>query len=182
MESCTLCEVWSAYEANQFGLINDTEIVLREDGEFIADPRVVIDRWLDAQGRIVYGKFKQGEELEAAKIRARNCETDFSRLDAQVEELAWKLALTMPDCTTKTIESLRKHKLQHWHQNRESNRAWLALNMTTEAKAGFSAFHFGERGNREVDFLELRRRLAAGQPWNDELIEAVSPARKREIA
>ncbi len=183
MESCTLCESWSAYEAHRFGLVNDVERVLKENGEFIADPRVITDRWLDRQGRIVYGRFKQGDELAEAKQRLGACEVDFSRLDAAVEQLAWKLALTMPDCTTKTIESLRKHKLQHWHRNRESNRAWLSLNMATEAKAGFPAFHFGERGQREVDFLELRRRLATGQPWSDELIAAVSPPRaKREIA
>ncbi len=178
MESCTLCEVWSAYEANRYGLINGLERVLKENGEFIADPRVVTERWLDDEGQVTYGKLKQGEDLARETARARACETDFSRLDSKVEELAWKLALTMPDCTTKTIESLRKHKLQHWHRNRESNRAWLALNMATEAKAGFPAFHFGERGQREVDFLDVRRRLAAGEPWTDELIAAVSPPRK----
>ncbi len=51
----------------------------------------------------------------------------------------------MPDCLTKTIESLRKHKLEHWDRNRETNRAWLALNMMTEANAGFRAFHFGNK-------------------------------------
>ena len=85
----------------------------------------------------------------------------------------------MPDCTTKTIESLRKHKLAHWHKNRESNRAWLALNMVTEAKAGFRAFHYGERGEREVDFLQLRRLLAEGREWDDELIAEISPAGAR---
>jgi 6-oxo-cyclohex-1-ene-carbonyl-CoA hydrolase len=178
MESCTLCEVWSAYEAERYGLVNGVERVLKEDGEWIADPRVITDHWLDEEGRLAHGKVKQGEALAESKQRLRACEVDFSRLDARVEELAWKLALTMPDCTTKTIESLRKHKLQHWHRNRESNRAWLALNMATEAKAGFPAFHFGERGDREVDFLDVRRRLAAGEPWTDELIAAVSPPRK----
>ena len=42
----------------------------------------------------------------------------------------------MPDCTTKTIESLRKKKLEHWDANRETSRAWLSLNMMTEARAG----------------------------------------------
>ncbi len=182
MQSCTLCEVWSAYQADRYGLVTGVERVLREDGKFIADPRVLTDRWLDEEGRIVYGQFRTGDELTAAKKRVKACAVDFSRLDAAVEALAAKLAMTMPDCTTKTIESLRKHKLVHWHRNRESNRAWLALNMMTEAKAGFRAFHFGERGNREVDFLEVRRRLAAGEPWDDELIAAVSPAEAREIA
>ena len=64
----------------------------------------------------------------------------------------------MPDCLSKTLESVRKHKLTFWDRNRETNRAWLALNMTTEAKAGFRDFNEGPRGRREVDFVELRRR------------------------
>ena len=82
----------------------------------------------------------------------------------------------MPECTTKTIESLRKKKLAHWDRNHESNRAWLALNMLTEAKAGFRAFHEGTRETgREVDFILLRQRLAEGAEWNDELIREISP-------
>ena len=81
----------------------------------------------------------------------------------------------MPDCLVKTIESLRKHKLQHWDRNRESNRAWLALNMMTEANAGFRAFHYGTKQQREVDFVRLRRRLAEGARWDEDLIREVAP-------
>ena len=42
----------------------------------------------------------------------------------------------MPDCLIKTIESVRKKKLEHWQRNAETNRAWLALNMMTEAQRG----------------------------------------------
>jgi 6-oxo-cyclohex-1-ene-carbonyl-CoA hydrolase len=143
---------------------------------------VTTDRWLDETGRIVYGRMKTGDALREARERLKACETDFSRLDARVEELAWKLALTMPDCTTKTIESLRKHKLRHWHANRETNRAWLALNMATEAKAGFPAFHFGPKGSREVDFLLLRRRLAEGRPFDEALIREISPPAREPVS
>jgi len=81
----------------------------------------------------------------------------------------------MPDCLTKTIESLRKHKLEHWDRNRESSRAWLALNMMTEANAGFRAFHYGTKEQREVDFVRLRQRLAEGALWGEELVEEVAP-------
>jgi 6-oxo-cyclohex-1-ene-carbonyl-CoA hydrolase len=178
MESCTLCEMWSADEAYRLGLVNEVVPVLKQKGEWIRDPRVVTDQWI-LGGAIVYGSFRRGADLAAAEERAASCETDLSRLDESVERLAWKLANTVPDCLTKTIESLRKHKLEHWNQNRESNRAWLALNMSTEGKAGFRAFHHGDRGKREVDFLELRRRLAAGAEWNDELIAAISPQPRR---
>ena len=81
--------------------------------------------------------------------------------------------MTMPGCLTKTIESLRKHKLEHWDRNRETNRAWLGLNMMTEGRAGFRAFHEGSRECREADFLLLRRRLAEGAQWGDELVDEI---------
>jgi 6-oxo-cyclohex-1-ene-carbonyl-CoA hydrolase len=175
MESCTLCETWSAHEAYRIGLLNDIAPVLKKDGAFIANPMVITDRWCDEYGRIVHGRPKTGSALTEAKALRDSCEIDFSKLDALVEALAWKLVQTMPDCLTKTLESLRKHKLEHWHRNRESNRAWLALNMNTEAKAGFRAFHEGEKGQREVDFVELRRALSEGAEWDDALIERISP-------
>jgi 6-oxo-cyclohex-1-ene-carbonyl-CoA hydrolase len=146
----------------------------------VPNPVVVTDRWVDEMGRVVYGRPKEGEALAEAKAAVARCTVDHTLLDERVERLAWKLALTMPDCTTKTVESLRKHKLRHWHANRESNRAWLALNMATEAKAGFPAFHYGPKGKREVDFLRLRRLLAEGRPFDDDLIREVSPQHAKE--
>jgi len=182
MESCTLCEMWSAYEAGRLGLVNDVVPVLKEDERFIPNPMVVTDQWIDSMGRIVYGKYKEGDARRDAKERMQSCAIDFTLLDARVEGLAFQLAQTMPDCLTKTIESVRKHKLIHWHKNRESNRAWLALNMTTEANAGFKAFHYGARGERQVDFLKLRRLLAEGREWNEDLIKEISPHAKEPVS
>ena len=85
--------------------------------------------------------------------------------------LAAKLLNTFPGCITKSVESVRKHKLAHWYLNSESNREWLGLNMMTEANAGFRAFNEGSKQCREADFLLLRRRLAEGAVWGDELVE-----------
>jgi 6-oxo-cyclohex-1-ene-carbonyl-CoA hydrolase len=176
IESATLCEMWSAYEAQRFGLINEVVAVMKEEGKFIPNPRVVTDRWIDDMGRIVHGTMKAGDAAKEAKARAKACQIDLTPLDAAVDGLAYKLALTMPDCTTKTLESMRKHKLEHWHQNRESNRAWLSLNMNTEAKAGFPAFHYGTRETgRQCDFLKMRRLLAEGRAFDDSLIKDISP-------
>ncbi|MGQ0612219.1 MAG: 6-oxocyclohex-1-ene-1-carbonyl-CoA hydratase [Planctomycetaceae bacterium] len=181
MESCTLCKVWSAYEAYRYGLVNDVVCVLKLDGRFVPNPLVVTDRWLDATGRIVHGQFKEGEAAREARELHGRCEIDLTPLDQRVESLAGELLLTMPDCSTKTIESLRKHKLRHWHANRESNRAWLALNMNTEARAGFPAFHYGPKSEREVDFVQLRRLLAEGRPFDEELIRAISPQHRASV-
>ena len=174
--SCVLCEPWSAHEALRLGLVNDIFPALRVDGELVPNPLVITDRLVDDCGKPVLGKPKQGEDLAAGKALLKKGSVDFEGLDRGVDELVTKLLYTMPDCTVKTLESLRKRKLEHWDRNRETNRAWLALNMMTEAKAGFQAFHRGSREvGREVDFLELRRRLARGEAWGDELIRAISP-------
>ena len=173
IESCTLCEQWSAYKALRLGLINRLVPVLRTNGRFIPNPAVHTDRWIDEKGSIVYGEFKTGAEATAAKAMSEGCEIDLSPLDAAVEQLATKLLYTMPDCLTKTIESLRKKKLEHWFANSESNRSWLALNMNTEAAAGFPAFHFGDRDEREIDFARLRRRLAEGAIFDGALVREV---------
>ncbi len=174
--SCVLCEPWSAHEALRLGLVNDIFPVLKVDGEFVPNPLVITDRLLDDWGRPVLGHPKEGDDLAAGKEILRSGEIDFALLDAGVDALITKVLYTMPDCTLKTIESLRKKKLEHWDANKETNRAWLSLNMMTEAKAGFRAFHRGSReSGREVDFIDLRRRLAAGELWGDDLIAAVSP-------
>ena len=101
-------------------------------------------------------------------------------LDAKVEELCAKMLLTFPDCTTKTIEELRKPKLEAWDKNKENSRAWLALNMMTEARAGFTAFNEGTKEDREADFVLLRQKLAAGQSWVGPLHDEIQPKAKRK--
>jgi 6-oxo-cyclohex-1-ene-carbonyl-CoA hydrolase len=178
MQSCTLCEHWSAHKAHRLGLVTAIAPALKVDGRFVANPLVITDRWLDEHGRVVHGEPKAGEERAQAKALLARGEVDLAPLDRAVNELVFKLATTMPGCLSKTLESVRKHKLEHWDKNRETNRAWLALNMMTEGKCGFRAFHEGTKDCREPDFLLLRRRLAEGATWGDELIdEAIAAAR-----
>jgi 6-oxo-cyclohex-1-ene-carbonyl-CoA hydrolase len=136
---------------------------------------VVTERWIDERGRIVYGAFKEGAEKERAQRAVAGGTVDLSALDEAVERHITKFAYTMPGCLSRTVGSIRKHKLEHWDRNRESSRDWLALNMMTEAKAGFRAFNEGPKGNREVDFLRLRALLAKGEPWSDALMDQVMP-------
>ena len=175
MESAVLCETWSAHKALLLGLVNEIVPVLRLDGHWIPNPLVVTDRYMDEFGRIVFGSFRTGAELEEAKRTFARATPDLSRLDAAVEALCTKLLMLMPDCVSKTVNGLRKHKQHHWDLNNVTNREWLALNMMTEARAGFRAFNEGPRNHREVDFIRLRQMLAEGHPWDDELLRAISP-------
>jgi 6-oxo-cyclohex-1-ene-carbonyl-CoA hydrolase len=175
IQSCTLCEMWSAYEAKQLGLITEAVPVLKIEDKFVRNPLVVTDHWLDDSGDIVYGRRKSGDALQAGKeLLAKGC-IDLAPLDNAVNAMATKLLYTMPDCISKTLNSMRKKKLEHWDRNQQSNRDWLALNMMTEAKAGFRAFNEGPKDNREIDFIKLRKMLAEGHPWDDELLNAILP-------
>ena len=93
------------------------------------------------------------------------------------EQLAQSIALYRREKGPfKTVEELRKPKLDAWNRNKENSRAWLALNMMTEARAGFRAFNEGTRETgREVDFIALRRALAANTPWSDSLTDSIQP-------
>jgi 6-oxocyclohex-1-ene-carbonyl-CoA hydrolase len=173
MESCTLCEHWSAHKAMRFGLLTSIVPALKVDGGFVPNPGVVTDRWLDERGRIVHGDFKQGADLAKAKELLKRGAIDLTLLDQEVDRMVTALALTMPGCLSKTLESVRKHKLEHWDKNRETNRAWLGLNMMTEGRAGFRAFNEGSKECREPDFLLLRQLQASGTSWGEELTEAI---------
>jgi 6-oxo-cyclohex-1-ene-carbonyl-CoA hydrolase len=175
IESCTLCDLWSAHKALRLGLLNQIVPVLVHEGRFIPNPLVVTDRWVDGDGMIAYGEPVPPDRMAAAKAVLAASSTDLGRLDAAVATWSAKLLNTFPDCLSKTIESLRKKKLEHWQRNCETNRSWLALNMMTEARAGFRAFNEGPAGQREVDFAELRRRLARGEGWDEEMTAAIQP-------
>jgi 6-oxocyclohex-1-ene-carbonyl-CoA hydrolase len=178
MAACVLCEPFSAHEAYHLGMLTDIVPALKVDGKFIANPLVETQRVYDDFGRLIFGRPKKDEELKKAKAVFSKGTVDLSLLDAKVEELCAKMLLTFPDCTTKTVEELRKPKLEAWNRNKENHRAWLALNMVTEGRAGFTAFHEGPKDRREVDFVLLRQKLAAGESWVGGLHDAIQPKKQ----
>ncbi|MCL4185476.1 MAG: 6-oxocyclohex-1-ene-1-carbonyl-CoA hydratase [Burkholderiaceae bacterium] len=180
MAACVLCEPFSAHKAYQMGLITDVVPALKVDGKFIANPLVETQRMVDEYGRNAYGEPKTGEAAKEGKALMARGTVDLSLLDAKVEELCAKMLLTLPDCTTKSLEELRKPKLDAWNRNKENSRAWLALNMMTEARAGFTAFNEGTKEDREVDFVLLRQKLAAGESWVGPLHDSIQPKAKRK--
>ncbi|NQV55717.1 MAG: 6-oxocyclohex-1-ene-1-carbonyl-CoA hydratase [Rhodospirillales bacterium] len=176
MVSGVLCEPFSAHKAARLGIIMDTAPALKTDGAYTPNPTVVLDRFTDDMGRVIHGEFKTGDEFAEGKAKIKSGEIDLSALDEKIEELCAKLLMTFPECTTKTIEQLRKPKIDAWNCNKEDHRAWLALNMMTEARAGFRAFNEGTKETgREIDFVALRQAMAAGVPWTDDLTESLMP-------
>ena len=179
MVSGTLCEPFSAHKAYRLGICADIVPALKLDGEFVANPTVITDRYLDEYGRIVHGEFKTGDDFKAGRAAIKEGEIDLGLLDEKIESLCAKLIETFPECMTKSLEELRKPKLEAWNRNKEDARAWLALNMMNEARTGFRAFNEGTReSGREIDFVALRQALAKGTPWTEDLIESLMPVRR----
>jgi len=180
MNSGVLCESFTAQKALRLGILTDIVPGLKVDGHYIANPLVETDMKTDYLGRLLHGEMKTGDDLAAGKALIKTGEMDLSALDAKVEEMCTKLMHTFPDCTTKSVEELRKPKLNAWNANKENSRAWLGGNMMTEANAGFRAFNEGNRElGREVDFVALRRELAEGQKWTPEYIDSLMPGARK---
>ncbi|MBZ0129451.1 MAG: 6-oxocyclohex-1-ene-1-carbonyl-CoA hydratase [Rhodobacteraceae bacterium] len=176
MNSGVLCESFTAQKAARVGILTDIVPGMKVDGEWVANPLVETEMKTDYLGRILHGEMKTGDALAAGKELMKKGVMDLSALDAKVEELCTKLMLTFPDCTTKSVEELRKPKLNAWNMNKENSRAWLSLNMMTEARTGFRAFNEGNREDgREVDFAKLRKDLAEGARWTEDYINSMMP-------
>jgi 6-oxo-cyclohex-1-ene-carbonyl-CoA hydrolase len=178
MAACVLCEPFSAHKAYQMGILTDVVPGLKVDGKFVSNPLVETQRCFDEYGRNAYGEPKTGDALKEGKAMLARGTVDLAMLDARVDELCAKMLMTFPDCTAKTIEELRKPKLDAWNSNKENSRAWLALNMMTEARSGFIAFNEGTKDDREVDFVLLRQKLAEDQSWVGSLHDEIQPGAK----
>ncbi len=147
MNAGVLCQPFSAHKAYRLGMISDIAPALKVDGNFVPNPLVVTDRMVDEMGRFVFGESKSGDALAQGKALLAKGEMDLSALDARIEALCATLIETFPECTLKTIEELRKPKLDAWQRNKESSRSWMAFNMMTEARAGFRAFNARHQGD-----------------------------------
>src|SRR6202142_281452 len=55
MMSLTLCEPWTAHQAYNFGMITDIVPALKIDGKFVPNPLVVVDKYADEFGKLVFG-------------------------------------------------------------------------------------------------------------------------------
>lgn len=173
MWNCISCELWSAYKMKRLGLIAKCVPVIQTDKGFQRNPAVVTETWLE-DGEIVYGEFKTGPEAEKAREIVKNAKIDFRLLDAEVNRIVWTYANLFPNCLHKSIDGIRLKKKFFWDQAKVINRHWLAANMNFEAFLGFHAFNTKKITGRDViDFLEYRRRQAAGAAFDAEFMAAV---------
>ncbi len=167
------CELWSAYKMSRLGLITKCFPVLKENNQWICNPSVITDRYVDG-GQLVYGEFKTGEEARAAKDKIKSISADFDLLDTEINRVVWTFTNLFPGCVIKTIEGIRLKKKFYWDQAKVINRHWLAANMNGEAFLGFNAFNTKKlTGKDTIDFIEFRRRQIKAEAFDSEFMAAV---------
>jgi len=181
MWSCFSNELWSAYKMERLGLITKAiPIKKNEKGEWVRDPRVITDKYVE-NGEIVYGEFKKGDEFKQATGTLKGLKTDWSLLDDFINRVVWTITNLMPLCVMMTVESIRMKKKYFWDATKVHSMYWLAANMNAEAWLGFNAFNTSDlTGTRTIDFIKYRQLIAQGHQYDDELMEAVFAKPKQQ--
>ncbi len=180
MWNCVSCEMWSAYKMKHKGLITAAVPALKIDGEFVVNPGVITDKFVDG-GAIVYGNLKTGSAGKEARTALKSGEIDLSGLDAEIGKVIWRFTNLFPGCLIKSIDGIRAKKKFFWDQTKLANRHWLAANMAGEAFLGFTAFNNRKAtGSDVIDFVKFRQMIAAGDLMDDNAFAQVLPGPKED--
>jgi 6-oxo-cyclohex-1-ene-carbonyl-CoA hydrolase len=173
MWNCISCELWSAYKMKTKGLITKVVPALKVDGEFVRNPTVITDRYVD-EGEVVYGEFKSGADFKAGRALVKDNPTDLSLVDAEIDKIVWTFTNLFPGCLMKSIDGIRAKKKFFWDQSKLPNRHWLAANMSCEAFLGFGAFNTKKiTGQDVIDFVRYRQLVAEGALMDEEAFAEV---------
>jgi 6-oxo-cyclohex-1-ene-carbonyl-CoA hydrolase len=167
------CQMWSAYKMSRLGLITKCLTVLKDGDDWICNPLVETERYVEG-GQIVYGEYKTGEDARKAREFLKTAKTDFTLLDAEINQIIWTFTNLFPGCVIKTVEGIRSKKKFFWDQAKVVNRHWLAANMNGEAYLGFNAFNTKKiTGQDTIDFIEFRRRQSQCETFDQDFMAAV---------
>ena len=178
--NCVSCELWSAYKMKRLRLITQVVPVIKKDGEFIRNPAVITDRYIE-DGEIVYGDTVRGGAGKEARAFLKTAEIDFELLDKAVQDKIWRFTTLFPGCVIKSLDSMRAKKKYFWDQQKNYNRHWLSVNMMTEAYLGFNAFNTKKiTGEDVIDFIKYRQLIAQGSPVDEAFMEAVLASPKSD--
>lgn len=182
MWNCVSCEMWSAYKMKMKGLISKCVPVLKIDGEWVRNPMIVTDKYVD-DGEIVYGEFKTGQEAKEARafVKEHQLNADFELLDKEVDRIVWTFANLFPGCLIMSVDGIRMKKKYFWDMCKNANRHWLAANMGGEAFLGFGAFNTKKiTGQDTIDFIKFRQNIAEGKTWSMDMFAEVMGSPKEE--
>jgi 6-oxo-cyclohex-1-ene-carbonyl-CoA hydrolase len=181
MWNCFSNQMWSAYKMERLGFITKAIPIKKDaDGNWVRDPRIVTDKYVE-DGEIVYGEAKKGDEYKKGNDLLKTLDTDWSGLDAYIDDMVWTIANLMPLCLMMTVEQIRVKKRSFWDDAKIGSMYWLAANMNTEAYLGFNAFNTQAlTGQRNIDYIKYRQLIAEGHEYNEDLAEQVLAKPKEE--
>lgn len=129
-----------AYQALDWGLVNEVVPSVKKDGEFVirATPEQI-------------AKAQKGQDGYCI---------DLSKLDEAVNALCEELIQKFPECMRYTKQQTNFWKDLAWHQTIGHARDWLSLHYTSwEPMEGMNAFV----EKRPADYVKLRQRAAEGK-------------------
>lgn len=129
-----------AYQAMEWGLVNEVAPSVKKDGEFITHATP--------------------EQISKAQKGADGYSIDLSKLDEMVEALAQELVDKFAECMRFTKEQVNFWKNFSWHQTIGAARDWLSIHYTSwEPLEGMTAFV----EKRPARYRMLRERAAQGK-------------------
>jgi len=175
MWNCVSCEMWSAYKMKMKSLISKCVPVLKIDGEWVRNPMIETDRYVN-DGEIVYGEYKKGDALKEARgiVKEHQANADFELLDKEIDKINWTFTNLFPGCLIKSIDGIRMKKKYFWDICKNGNRHWLAANMGGEAFLGFGAFNTKRiTGQDTIDFVKFRQNIAECKTWDMDMFAEV---------
>ena len=156
-------------------LISKCVPVLKVDGEWVRNPMIITDRYVE-DGEIVYGEYKRGDEAKEARafVKEHQPNADFGLLDKEVHKIVWTFANLFPGCLIESVDSIRQKKKFFWDTMKNSHRHWLAANMGGEAFLGFGAFNTKRiTGQDTIDFIKFRQNIAESKGWDMDMFAEV---------
>lgn len=129
-----------AYQALEWGLVNEVAPSIKKDGEFITHATP--------------------EQISKAQKGADGYGIDLAKLDETVNALAQELVDKFAECTRFTKEQVNFWKNFGWHQTIGAARDWLSIHYTSwEPLEGMTAFV----EKRPARYRMLRERAAQGK-------------------
>ncbi len=175
MWNCVSCEMWSAYKMRAKNLITKAVPVLKVDGEWVRNPMIITDKYVE-NGEIVFGEYKTGDEAKEARafVKEHQANADFELLDKEVDKILWTFTNLFPGCLIKSIDGIRQKKKFFWDIAKNDHRHWLAANMGGEAFLGFGAFNTKKiTGQDTIDFIKFRQNVAQAKSWDLDMFAEV---------
>ncbi len=176
MAACVLCEPFSAHKAYRMGVLTDVVPALKVDGKFVANPLVETQRMVDELRalRLRRAEDRRRAEGRQGAARARHGRPVAARRQGRgaVRQDAAHLP-RLHDQDARGAAQAQARRLEP--QQGELARLARAQHDDRGARRASPPSTRARKDDREVDFVLLRQKLAAGESWVGPLHDSIQP-------